>query len=262
MNSRNRALACALSLGILMPPVLCSELGDSGQEPHWSYADQRAWGELTDAEVTLKPPYPFAVCSIGRAQSPVDLARPARVKSVNGLHFEYTHAPLVVENNGHTIQVKNPWGRLYIGEDEYQLLQYHFHAPSEHVIGTITFPLELHLVHRASNGKAAVVGVLFKEGRENRAFQTILDNAPYTETRVVTQLMLNPRGLLPARKNRFYSYGGSLTTPPCTEGVDWYVLSQPVEVSSSQLLQFRTFYSDNVREIQPLNLRAVSLKSR
>lgn len=262
MNPENLMRSCALSLGLLTSSAFCDELGDYGRELHWSYTDQRTWGELTDAEVTVKPPFPFAVCGVGKAQSPVDLARPARVESVNGLNFDYKHAPLVVENNGHTIQVKNPWGRLYIGEDEYELLHYHFHAPSEHVIGTATFPLELHLVHRASNGKAAVVGVLFREGRENEAFQTILDNAPYIETSIVAQMMLNPRGLLPARKNRFYTYGGSLTTPPCSEGIDWYVLTQPVDVSSSQIQQFRRFYSDNVRKIQPLNQRTVSLKSR
>lgn len=263
MNKNTLFRICALTLSVLPGIAWSSELGSGGYEPSWSYTEQDSWGEITDDGVTVKPPYPYAVCGVGRAQSPVNLADAAQVKLVNGLTILYRWAPLVVENNGHTIQVDSPSGKLFIGNDEYKLLQYHFHAPSEHVIGQTKFPMEIHFVHGAANGKAAVVGVLLKEGRDNPAFQSILDNAPETKyTTNTTGVSVNPRWLLPLRLNRFYTYAGSLTTPPCSEGINWYVLSDPVEASAAQIQQFQQLYSDNARHLQPLNERTVSRRSR
>lgn len=263
MNSNTLSRICALTLSVLPGIAWSAEVGSGGNEPHWSYADQDSWGELTDGGVTVMPPYPYAVCGIGLIQSPVNLADPAHVRFVNGLTIKYRSAPLVVENNGHTIKVDSPNGKLYIGNDEYELVQYHFHAPSEHVIGHTTFPMEIHFVHGAANGKLAVIGVLLKEGRDNPAFQSVLDYAPETkDTTNTTGVSLNPKGLLPKRLNRFFTYAGSLTTPPCSEGINWYVLSEPVEVSAAQIQQFEHLYADNARHLQQLNERSVSRRPR
>ena len=163
-------------------------------------------------------------------------------------------------------------GRLFVNRDAYPLIQFHFHAPAEHVIGTKTFPAELHFVHIRADGKMAVLSVLLEEQGdiENPEFQKILDNMPRTpathETSSGVRLLL--KSLLPSNKAKFFSYAGSLTTPPCSEGVNWYVLSEPLKVSKSQLTELVNFSQylegidhPNNRLPQDLNGRVVMIRS-
>jgi len=144
------------------------------------------------------------------------------------------------------------------------LTQFHFHTPSEHVIGERAFPAELHFVHIRPDGRIAVLGVLLKEGAENPAIQAILDNMPATTNppepvhNADSGVAIDPKRLLPKHKSHFYTYAGSLTTPPCSEGVSWYVLAEPVEISAEQIAHLESFYNDNNRSPQNLNGRTVT----
>lgn len=227
-------------------------------DPHWTYDEQKEWGEITDATVTAKPPYPYAECGLGQKQSPVDLGKAKVVSSTNLLQPKYKEEALAISNNGHTVKVNVKVGNLMIGNEKYDLLQYHVHAPSEHVVNGKTYPIEIHFVHGTPDGKLAVIGVFAEEGKANAEFQKILAHAPNEKKDVdIAGVNINPSKLLPSVKNNFFIYAGSLTTPPCTEGVNWYVLKKPIQLSKTQISDFEKFYADNARHDQPLNGRQV-----
>jgi carbonic anhydrase len=246
--------------------MIATAAASHAADPHWTYDEQADWGALENTDPTAPIPalYPFAECGLGQKQSPVDISVPAAKASLNHLNPLYASVPLSVNNNGHTIKVNMPItanpNALWIGKESYQLLQFHFHAPSEHTLNGKTFPLELHFVHSTPSGKLAVLGVMIKAGAENPEFQKILDNAPSIagNTNTPAGVTLDPNGLLsPSRK--FYSYAGSLTTPPCTEGVDWSVARAPITVSSAQIAEFEALYINNARLPQALNGRIVDI---
>jgi len=236
--------------------------------PHWTHAEQDTWGAIEDDTQKQAPlMYPYAECGIGSHQSPVDLSGEANSEKLNMLEIRYVKDMPDFFNSGHAAQVNTSAsykGVLKIGSDIYPLTQFHFHAPSEHVIGSQTFPAELHFVHVRADGRIAVLGVLLKEGAANPAIQTILNNVPATTTppgpvhNTDSGVTLNPKALLPKDKSHFYTYAGSLTTPPCSEGVSWYVLAEPVEVSEAQIALLEGFYTDNNRLPQNLNGRTVT----
>lgn len=232
--------------------------------PPWNYMDQADWGAIDDPEQMMAPfMYPYALCSLGRHQSPVDLAGASGAKRFNKLQFKYIADQPDFYNTGYAAQVNTSRGYkgvLKIGNDAYPLIQYHFHAPSEHVIGDKTFPAELHFVHVRDDGRIAVLGIFLEEGSTNPIIQTILDNMPYnpSEHNQNTGILINPKWLLPRHASRFYTYAGSLTTPPCNEGVSWYVLDEPIMLSAAQLSQLQSFYQDNARLPQNLNGRMVT----
>ncbi len=235
--------------------------------PHWDHHEQAHWGAIEDTSQTEVPlMFPYATCSIGSHQSPVDLAAGGnKVEKLNNLKAQYHFDNPTFYNSGHAVQVNTSLeykGQLKIGKEKYPLIQYHFHEPSEHIINGEVFPAELHFVHVRENGKIAVLGVLIREGTEHETFQTILDNVPLTpeEQNADTGIAINPKSLLPRNKRDYYSLAGSLTTPPCSEGVEWYVLAEPISVSTSQLDQLKSFYTDNARHAQDLNGRTVSTK--
>jgi carbonic anhydrase len=234
--------------------------------PHWTHEEQNEWGAISDDTQTIAPlMYPYAECSIGQHQSPVDLAGESNAKQLNTLQPQYVPDKSDFYNSGHAVQVNTSAGykgQLKIGNDLYPLIQYHFHAPSEHVIGKKTFPAELHFVHVREDGRMAVVGVLLQKGAANATIQTILDNVSpnAAEHNPDTGIEINPNTLLPHNASFFYTYAGSLTTPPCSEGVSWYVLAKPVTVSDAQLSQLKALYSDNTRLPQNLNGRIVTGK--
>jgi carbonic anhydrase len=150
---------------------------------------------------------------------------------------------------------------LSIGSEKYTLLQYHIHAPSEHTIGGKMYAAEIHFVHGTPDGKLAVVGVLVdapSTAKANVEFQNLLNLAPHNQTDAPV-LTANPAKLLPST-SKFYLYSGSLTTPPCTEGVNWYVLQKPIQITPAQLTTFETLYSGNARSVQALNGRQVLVK--
>lgn len=246
-----KKITLAISLILTSSAVLASDL-------HWTYDEQEEWGDITDKSVTSKPPYPYADCNLGQKQSPVDLGAPQLVTGTNLLQPKYVQESLSLSNNGHTLKVNLTKSSLAIGNEKYSLLQYHIHAPSEHVINGKTYPLEIHFVHATPDGKLAVIGVMAQEGKANSEFQKILDHAPNSVSDLnLVNITMNPAKLLPGFKNSFYLYAGSLTTPPCTEGVNWYVLKNPIELSKTQIEDFEKFYPDNARHAQDLHGRRV-----
>lgn len=236
--------------------------------PHWSYEEEPYWGALEDASQSVPLRYPYAECGIGTHQSPVDLADARIVKSrpMNKLMARYGVDTPSFINTGHAIQVNTSpdfSGGLKVGKELLPLIQLHFHEPSEHVFGDKKFPAELHFVHISQDGRIAVLAVTINIGEENAVFQTILDNMPYGsgEENSTSGVKFKLTKLLPSGTNtanlEYLTLAGSLTTPPCSEGVQWYVLTKSITISSAQLEQMKTFYSNNARSAQSLNERSI-----
>lgn len=236
--------------------------------PHWNHDEQAEWGAIRDHSQTAEPfTLPYATCSLGNHQSPVNLSEESHKSRLNKLRFKYYVDRPVFFNSGHGIQVNmsdDYDGHLKIGREIYPLIQFHLHEPSEHMIGNRQFPAELHFVHVREDGKIAVLGILIKLGEDNAALQTVLDNMPSEEGAQSTHanIALNPLKLLPEHRWSYYTLAGSLTTPPCSEGVNWLILAEPITMSSAQLAQLKSFYSDNARHVQDLNGRSVSHRIR
>lgn len=220
--------------------------------PHWSYGGEENpthWGDLS-------PDY--HLCAVGRDQSPINLDHMKHNGELPPLQLSYRSAPLKIVNNGHTIQVNyGPGSSLTLDGDRYELIQFHFHTPSEHLVEGEASAMELHLVHRNAQGKLAVIGVMINEGEENEALKAIWANFPAVkEEKTVAQTTINAAALLPG--DRGYShYQGSLTTPPCSEGVQWFVMDQAITASAEQIEAFMEEYSYNARPVQPQNGRIV-----
>lgn len=226
--------------------------GPSHPPHHWSYAGATGtthWAELESD---------FLTCKSGHQQSPIDIVGVAKTH-LPSIGFNYLPAKAEVVNNGHSIQVNLLSGnnQIQLGNDNFKLLQFHFHTPSEEKINGKSYPMVAHMVHRNAEGKLAVVAVLFKLGRENRALRKMFSALPEKEDEKVELVEdFNPADLLPGNK-AYYSFMGSLTTPPCTEGVRWQVLEEPVEISKAQFRKFQRLYPMNARPIQPKYHRRV-----
>lgn len=180
------------------------------------------------------------------------------------MQFEYKSGPLkYLINNGKTIRVNyhdapGTGNFLTVGDRRYQLTQFHFHRPSEEYIHGQPYEMVAHLMHQADDGKVAGVVVLLKEGKPNATVQLLWEHMPMTEGKEeeIPGVQVNPTGLLP-RDFGYYKYMGSLTAPPCTEGVAWFVLKTPAEISAEQINAFARLYPHDVRPLQPLNGRVV-----
>jgi carbonic anhydrase len=222
----------------------------------WDYEGPRGaehWSELDPA---------YGICNRGQEQSPVDIRDPQKAK-LPALRFEYaSEAVNYVINNGHTIRVDyhDPAGRgsyLVVGNKRYQLAQFHFHRPSEEYVNGKPYDMVLHLMHRGADGEIVGVAVFLEAGALNHAIQRIWDHMPLREGQnAVPGLELNPAELLP-HDRAYYSYRGSQTAPPCTEGVTWYVLKTPIQIARQQIEAFAALYPHDVRPLQPLNGRKV-----
>jgi carbonic anhydrase len=217
---------------------------------HWTYEGEEGpehWGELS-------PDY--AACVEGLAQSPVDIPASAPVNAAD-ITFNYQPTALNILNNGHTIQVNYDAGSsIEMGGKTYNLRQFHFHALSEHTMSGQHSDLEMHLVHQSDDGSYAVVGVMMQRGADNSALAPVWNNLPTEEsTATVEGVTVNAADLLPAERS-YYHYDGSFTTPPCTEGVNWLVLSTPIDMSDAQAAAFEQIYNNNYRPVQPLNARS------
>ncbi len=195
----------------------------------------------------------------GAIQSPIDIPGDAFV------HYDdiaFTYAPMQLEiiNNGHTIKVVcNESSYITVSGMEFKLLQYHFHAPSEHTSNGNHYDMEMHLVHQSVDGEYVVIGVMIQKGSENSSYAVIWDHMPSDEGESIKidGVSTTPADLLPLNHD-YYAYDGSFTTPPCTEGVKWYVLTDPVELSSRQIEQFRAIYDSNNRPLQIANGRLLN----
>ena len=216
--------------------------------PHWGYEGAMGpdkWGSE------------FPTCGKGQSQSPLNIKSPF-VKGRISVTADYKAGPLRILNNGHTIQVNVALGsKLRIDGVPYDLLQFHFHRPSEEHVDGKPSAMVIHFVHKNSAGKLAVLGVLLKEGNENPGIATLWAHAPAVEGPEITpaDVVFNPANLLP-REFDFYSYEGSLTTPPCTEGVRFFILKTPVNVSREQVSGFP--FKANARPVQPQNGRVIT----
>lgn len=223
-----------------------------GAAPHWDYRGPHGTAHWAD----IDPAYES--CARGHAQSPIDI-RNAKAAQLAPLEFSYGPVAPEIVNNGHTIQVNVPKGQsLRVGGHAYELVQFHFHTPSEERVEGKPSAMVAHFVHRDAEGKLAVVAVLIQPGKGNTGFDTVLAHLPQRagQTVSVDGLELDLAALLPARR-RYWEFEGSLTTPPCSEGVRWMVLTQPVTVSPEAIRNLRRLYPANARPVQPLNGRVV-----
>jgi carbonic anhydrase len=223
-------------------------------EVHWSYegaTGPAAWGRL-------KPE--FNVCAIGRRQSPINIDESATLRGpAEPIQFDYAPSGASVVNNGHTIQVDMSGDNaITVRGSSYKLLQFHFHHPSEEQVNDRSFAMVAHLVHRNSDGQLAVVAVLLEPGAINNLINKVWTYMPLDAGDRVRMPggLVDMSELLP-KDQRYYQFIGSLTTPPCKEGVLWMVLKQPVSISREQLRLFRQLFPNNARPPQPVNGRAI-----
>ena len=202
----------------------------------------------------------FAQCKLGQAQSPIDIPdASARKGDLPSMLFNYKPSPLRIIDNGHTIEVNYAPGSFVTVEGKrYELVQFHFHKPSEEKIDGKSHDMVAHLVHQGPGGKLAVVAVLLDAGKENLLIKTLWDNLPKEKGKenVVDAVKINAVDLLPQNKG-YYTFAGSLTTPPCSEEVTWFVMKTPVQVSADEIARFARSYPMNARPVQPLNGRDI-----
>lgn len=214
---------------------------------HWTYEGEEGpdhWGEISSA---------WSLCKTGHMQSPVDLGAAAALGRFT-VSATYRPGALTVLNNGHTVQVNFPEGStLSSGIARYKLVQMHFHTPSEETVYGVHYPMVAHFVHVDYAGNYAVLGVLFEEGAVNPELEKIIKAAPHTEQGAATVpgVTFDPARLLPANL-AVWRYEGSLTTPPCSEGVRWHVATHRATASAGQIAALHAILGDNARPVQPL----------
>lgn len=221
----------------------------SEEAPHWEYRGEHGpdhWAQVDHAN---------EVCSVGTQQSPIDLRGSIRAE-LEPLSVRWKKGPATIINNGHTIQVNMPGGNTLTHNGlEYELLQFHFHAPSEHLVDGMHYPMEVHFVHKhAKSGSLAVVGVFLTPGEPNGTFAGLSATFPKDPGGEGTVPIFSPTELLPAGLH-YWTYEGSLTTPPCSEIVTWMVASDALHVDASDIKRFTSIYSGNARPALPLNRR-------
>ncbi len=235
------------------------------QTKHWAYEDSgdsvdpAKWGTLRGNES----------CAIGQRQTPIDIvASVSKAQDLPNLVFAYKPSRLSMTNNGHTVQMTYDAGSTLSrtgSTGTWTLAQFHFHAPSEHAVDGALFPMELHLVHvDAARKPAVVVGVFIKAGKQHPGLADAFQSLPARsgDTSAPAGGKIDARALLPADKT-FFTYSGSLTTPPCTEGLTWYMFKTPIELSPAQIHAFTTLehLGHTSRPIQSLGEREVLVDS-
>ncbi len=225
--------------------------------PHWGYAGAEGpehWGSMA-------PDY--RVCSLGQQQTPVDLVEAVRAAPagspagpLGAVSPEWREIGGRILNNGHTIQVNcDPGNATHIAGARYDLLQFHFHHPAEHLLEGTRHDLECHFVHRAASGALAVLGVFIRPGAANAELEKVFRAMPAAagpERPLGASLV--PAALLPGQRG-YFRYHGSLTTPPCSEGVTWTMYRTPIEASAEQIRRFAVLFANNARPVQPLHRR-------
>jgi carbonic anhydrase len=216
----------------------------AGHALHWAYEGEGGpirWGKLNAA---------WATCDSGARQSPIDIRDGIKV-DLEPIGFDYKPARFNVIDNGHTVQVNLGGGNhITIMGRMYELVQFHFHRPSEERVNGKGFEMVVHLVHKDADGRLAVVAVLLERGKAHSLMQTVWNNLPLEKNMLVEPAtLIDMNQFLPERRE-YYTYMGSLTTPPCSEGVLWMVLKEPVQVSAEQIAIFGRLYPMNARPIQ------------
>jgi len=248
------------STGIVCCTVVLMAGIAASQEPHpghsWDYGDAHGpshWGDL-DPD--------FVTCKTGHHQSPIDIRHPEKA-NLPALNFDYKPSPLHIIDNGHTIMINyGPGSSISVGAKQYTLKQFHFHRPSEEKINGKSFEMTLHLVHADAEGKLAVVAVLLQEGGDNSLVRELWKDTPKEKDKeeLFDQVQIDVSQLVPSDRG-YYTFSGSLTTPPCSEDVTWFVLKHPMTISAAEIQQFSNLYRHDARPTQPLYNRTV-LESR
>jgi carbonic anhydrase len=220
-------------------------------EAHWSYQGEggpQSWSQL-------KPD--FSLCSSGQRQSPIDI-RGGLAVELEPVRFDYQASRFAVVDNGHTVQVNlAPGNAIEVGGKRFELVQFHFHRPSEERINGKQFEMSLHLVHKDEQGRLAVVALLFDKGAKQNTLQKVWNNLPLEKNQeAAARAPLELLDLLPDDRG-YFTYMGSLTTPPCSEGVQWIVMRQPVAASSEQIELFARLYPMNARPLQAASGRRI-----
>lgn len=244
------------------PAIICSTLvlAMAAQEQHrehtWDYGESKGpshWAELSSE---------FAPCKNGHRQSPIDI-RNAQKADLPPIVFDYKPSSLHIIDNGHTIMINySPGSFISVGGKKYALKQFHFHRPSEETIDGKGYEMGVHLVHAGEEGNLAVVAVLLQKGKDNPLVHELWKDLPKEKEKEedLDSVQIDATGLLPAVRD-YYTFSGSLTTPPCSENVTWFVLKHPVTVSTEEIEQFSKLYRHDARPTQPLYGRVV-LESR
>ncbi len=239
-------------------PAFASDHGHNNKhdqhKSHWGYSGEAGpghWGSLKKE---------YSACSAGTQQSPINIqTQRALASKVGEIKFSYQPTPVAVVNNGHTIQVNYaPGNTMTVSGKTYDLLQFHFHSPSEHMINDKHSNMEVHLVHKGADGKLAVVGVMMNTGSMLNALAPVWNRLPHELNKVTLNPgTINAADLLPNNTQNYYHYMGSLTTPPCTESVSWYVMKDAVEVAAKQSAKFSNLIEENARPVQGKNRRFI-----
>jgi carbonic anhydrase len=237
-----------------MVTLVTSASAFANEHPHWSYSGATGpehWGTLEED---------YGACAEGKTQSPIDIHDDVAAKAVlPAIHFDYRRSTLRIIDNGHSIQINyEPGSFIDVGDQRYELVQFHFHRPSEEQINDKNYDMVAHLVHKNSDGKLAVIAVLLTKGAANPLIKTLWGHLPHEKNKevVVKTLKINAAALLPTDRN-YYTFAGSLTTPPCSEGVTWLVLRTPAPISAAQIKRFAAAYPMNARPVQPVNGREI-----
>ena len=235
-------------------------VGGAAQEPpsahSWDYSDAHGpnhWGDLNPE---------FVTCRTGHHQSPIDIRNPKKA-DLPALQFDYKPSSLDIIDNGHTVMVNySPGSFLTVSGKRYVLKQFHFHRPSEERINGKTSDMTVHLVHADDEGKLAVVAVLLNQGEGNLLIDELWSDIPKEKNKeeAFNNVKIDVSRLLPADRG-YYTFSGSLTTPPCSEDVTWFVLKHPVTISEAEINRFSQLYRNDARPTQPLYDRTV-LESR
>jgi carbonic anhydrase len=218
---------------------------------HWAYEGEGSpanWAKLDSKN---------AACAVGKRQSPIDIRESIKV-DLEGIQFDYRPTPFRIIDNGHTVQVTVGEGLgLSVQGRRYDLLQFHFHRPSEERVNGRLYDMVVHMVHKDQDGNLAVIAVLLERGMEHPIIQALWNNMPLERGMELTpDVILDLNKLLPQNR-AYWTYMGSLTTPPCSENVLWMVFKQPVSISQEQLAIFTRMYKNNARPVQPSHGRLV-----
>ncbi len=247
-------MVLAVMFSLITMAAAVEPADEHGSCPAWSYSGANGpehWGDLCAD---------FAACKNGKEQAPLDIINP-HVESLPAIHFAYHPVPLDLINNGHSIQQNFASGNgntITVDGKKYEMRQFHFHHPSEEAIDGKHYDMVAHFVHQSQDGQYAVIGVLIKEGKPNSLITTLWGNLPAEKEKAnkSAAVEVNAIHLIPA-KHTYYRYRGSLTTPPCTEGITFFILDTPMELSKEQIAKFAEYYPDNARPDQPLNGRTI-----